>query len=579
MKRLSVFFAVLVTLLSCGPKDGMHTLHILTTNDVHGAYFDSTYVGGGIRKSLCAVKYYVDSVRNAVGEENVLLIDAGDVLQGDNAAYYFNYVDTITPHVFPRIASYMGYDVVAAGNHDIETGHHIYDRISADLKKEGIAFLGGNVTDVASGKPYFPVYKILHKAGLKVAVLGYTNANIKAWLDESLWSGLDFKSLMDVVQSDVDMVIAKEKPQLVVVAVHSGTGKGDGSELESQGKDLFDALKGVDVLVCAHDHRPYTQDSEASILINSGSHARNVGHGEVSVETAGGKVISKQMHSSLIPVDAAMADGAMREVFKPDFDAVRAFTLREVGALAMEMRTRDAYKGMCDYLNLIHTVSLDATGARISLAAPLTFNGRVKAGTLVFNDMFTIYPFENQLFVVNMTGKEIKDYLEMSYDGWINTVSSPSDHLLKIEHKADPRTGQDRWSFIGRSYNFDSAAGLVYSVDVTAPCGQRVQIVGLSGGEAFSEDVTYPVAMTSYRASGGGGLMPKGAGIGADVLDSRIVGKYPEIRNLIYDFIVKHGTVDHGLISDPALVGGWSFIPENIASAAMERDFGLMFKN
>lgn len=579
MKRLSVFFAVLVTLLSCGPKDGIHTLHILTTNDVHGAYFDSTYVGGGIRKSLCAVKYYVDSVRNAVGEENVLLIDAGDVLQGDNAAYYFNYVDTITPHVFPRIASYMGYDVVATGNHDIETGHHVYDRIAADLKKGGIAFLGGNVTDVASGKPYFPVYKILHKAGLKVAVLGYTNANIKAWLDESLWSGLDFKSLMDVVQSDVDMVIAKEKPQLVVVAVHSGTGKGDGSELESQGKDLFDALKGVDVLVCAHDHRPYTQDSEASILINSGSHARNVGHGEVSVETAGGKVVSKQMHSSLIPVDAAMADGAMREVFKPDFDAVRAFTLREVGTLAMEMRTRDAYKGMCDYMNLIHTVSLDATGARISLAAPLTFNGRVKAGALVFNDMFTIYPFENQLFVVNMTGKEIKDYLEMSYDGWINTVSSPSEHLLKIECKADPRTGQDRWSFIGRSYNFDSAAGLEYSVDVTAPCGRRVQIASLSGGEAFSEDETYPVAMTSYRASGGGGLMPKGAGIGADMLDSRIVGKYPEIRNLIYDFIVKHGTVDHGLISDPALVGGWSFIPENIASAAMERDFGLMFKN
>jgi len=73
------------------------------------------------------------------------------------------------------------------------------------------------------------------------------------------------------------------------------------------------------------------------------------------------------------------------------------------------MRTRDAYKGMCDYVNLVHTLCLGCAPARISIAAPLTYDGFVKGGTLIYKDLFTIYPFENQLYVITMTGKEIKD--------------------------------------------------------------------------------------------------------------------------------------------------------------------------
>ena len=100
--------AVIAAAVSCsGPKDGTYSLTLLTTNDVHGTFFDSTYVGGNVKRSLYAVKYVVDSVRASVGDENVILVDAGDIVQGDNAAYYYNYVDTLTPHVYPRLAKYM----------------------------------------------------------------------------------------------------------------------------------------------------------------------------------------------------------------------------------------------------------------------------------------------------------------------------------------------------------------------------------------------------------------------------------------------------------------------------------------
>ena len=93
MKALHLLMVACAFLaLSCGRKlrDGDYTLTVLSTNDAHGTWFDSTYVDSRTRPSLMAVKYYVDSVRTANGAENVLLLDAGDCLQGDNAPYYFN---------------------------------------------------------------------------------------------------------------------------------------------------------------------------------------------------------------------------------------------------------------------------------------------------------------------------------------------------------------------------------------------------------------------------------------------------------------------------------------------------------
>lgn len=570
--------AVIAAAVSCsGPKDGTYSLTLLTTNDVHGTFFDSTYVGGNVKRSLYAVKYVVDSVRASVGDENVILVDAGDIVQGDNAAYYFNYVDTLTPHVYPRIAKYMGYDAVVLGNHDIEAGHPVYDRLVRDMKAEGIPLLAGNAIRNDNGQRYFPVYTILKRQGLKIAVLGYDNANIAGWLPERLWSGMKFDSLIPLVQQDVDEVIAKEKPHIVIVAVHSATGSGDGKVLESQGLDLMQTLHGVDFLVCSHDHRPKVVESDTLCLINSGSHSRFVGHGQINFTIKDGKVTGKSVSADLIPVERLKIDKEMSRVFHDDYLAVKNFTTRKVGELKVDLLTRDAYKGMSPYLNLIHTLSLRCSPAKISFAAPLTFNGTVKAGTLVYNDLFTVYPFENQVYVVNMTGKEIKDYLEASYDNWINTVSKPTDHVLKITHRADPRTGAESWSFVERSYNFDSAGGLVYTVDVTKPFGERVVIESMVGGEAFDPGKTYPVAMTSYRASGGGGLMTK-IGIDTGKIEERVVEIYPEFRKLLYEYLLENGSIDPEAISDKNTIGEWRFIPERVAKPALEKDMRLIFK-
>lgn len=575
MKR--VIYAMLAAVLMsacCGPKDGEYTFRILTTNDVHGRYFDSLYVTDGTINALTNVSWYADSIRTVAGEENVILLDAGDCLQGDNAAYYFNYADTVSKHIFARMVEYMGYDAIAVGNHDIETGHKVYDRMVETME---VPFLAANALRTDDGRPYFQEYVTLKRHGIRITVIGFTNPNIKSWLSPLLWEGMTFESLLPMAQEVVDRVKEEEKSDVVIVLTHSGTGDGDGSQLESQGLDLFKSLRGVDFIICAHDHSPVVHKNDSICLINAGSHCRNLGSGTVTVRVEDGKVVSKTLDAGLIPLDKEKVDMQMREMFRNDYEAVKAFTLKEVGELRIDLRTRDAYRGMSDYLNLLHTISLGCTPAQISFAAPLTFNGSVNAGTLVYNDLFTIYPFENQLFVVKMTGEEIKDYLEYSYDMWINTIDSADDRLLKIVNDPDSRTGQQQWSFINRSYNFDSAGGLVYKVDVTRPKGERVLIESLADGKPFEESAEYNVAMTSYRASGGGGIMRKGAGIDTDRISDRVVEYYPEIRDILYDYLLKNGEIDPEKIGDREMIGEWKFVPESLVSKAMDRDMLLLF--
>jgi 2',3'-cyclic-nucleotide 2'-phosphodiesterase/3'-nucleotidase len=248
--------------------------------------------------------------------------------------------------------------------------------------------------------------------------------------------------------------------------------------------------------------------------------------------------------------------------------------MRPVGKLAMPLRSRDAYIGMSDYLGLLHTVQLTASGADVSIAAPLTFNGYVAPGAVIFNDMFTIYPFENQMFVLKLTGREIKDLLEYSYDKWITT---PGEHVLQIANAPDPRTGASRWSFVNRSYNFDSAAGINYTVDVTKEAGARVNISSFADGSPFDLDAEYTVAMTSYRANGGGDLLVKGSRIPKSELSSRVVARYPEIREFVYRFIQAHEVVDHALVDDRSILGEWKFVPESVAQPLLQSDLNLVF--
>lgn len=168
-----------------------------------------------------------------------------------------------------------------------------------------------------------------------------------------------------------------------------------------------------------------------------------------------------------------------------------------------------------------------------------------------------------------MTGKEIHDYLEMSYALWTNTMAGPDDHIMLLDQNGNGSSG---YGFKNLAFNFDSAAGIDYEVDVTKPEGNKIKIKCMSDGSPFDETKWYKVAMNSYRGNGGGELLTKGAGIPHDSLQSRIV--YESERDQRYYLmkeIEKTGTMA------PRPNTNWRFVPEEWTSEAIRRDKALLF--
>ena len=547
---LIAFFGVgfgigcLISLLSSKGllADGEYRVTVCSTTDVHGAFFDSSYVDNqAARTSLANVSSYLKELRSRAVWP--VLVDVGDNLQGDNAAYYFNYVSVDKPHVYPQIVTYLGYDAVILGNHDIETGHDVYDRIRTEMK---VPYLAANAAFDRDGNgkadmdenpdpkqvsdSYFLPYCTVERGGVKIAIVGMTNGNIKSWLSEDVWHGMDFQIISDIAQRLIDKVVEKEKPQLVVLAVHSGTGA-EQPDRENEAQYLASSLRGVDLVLNGHDHRPVAKevpgaDGGAVVLLNAGSKAVVVGQADFTLTVKNGKVVSKAVDYKLVPMDKYPADPAYVETFKEEFNAVKAFARRPVGQLNENIFLADALDGPSAYINLIQTVQLEASGADISLAAPLANNGVVPKGVIEFQDLVSFYRFENLLYVVEMSGRQVKDYLEYSYDNWVNKS--------------------------GPSYNWDSADGIRYEVSKSEPRGSRVTILSMNDGTPFDPDKTYKVAMTSYRASGGGDLLREGAGIDPDALV--VVDKLKDIRSLIGDYIARRKEID------PTVATNWKFV-------------------
>lgn len=534
----------LISLLSSKGSlaDGEYRVTVCSTTDVHGAYFDSAYVDNlAAKTSLANVSSYLKEIRGE-GVQPVL-IDVGDNLQGDNAAYYFNYVATDVPHVYPRIAAYLGYDAIVVGNHDIETGHDVYDRVASELTmpylaanaafdrdENGRAEMDENPDGKTVSDSYFVPYCVVDRGGVKVAIVGMTNGNIKSWLADDIWRGMDFQVISEMVQPVIDRMIEKEKPQLVVLAVHSGTGA-EQPNRENEAQYLAATLSGVDIVLNGHDHRPLARDVEnvnggSVVLIDAGTKAVVVGQADFTLTVKNGKVVSKSVDYKLVPMEKYPVDPDYVAAFKEDFNAVKAFAQRPIGQLSENIFLADALDGPSTYINLVQTVQLASSGADISFAAPLTSSGVVPKGVIEFQDLVSIYKFENQLYVVEMTGKQIKDYLEYSYKNWVNKS--------------------------GPSYNWDSADGIRYEVSRKAPDGERVKILSMNDGTPFDLDKTYKVAMTSYRASGGGDLVREGAGI--DPASLVVVRKMKDIRSLIGDYIAAQKEIV------PTVATNWKFV-------------------
>ncbi|MGB4585843.1 MAG: bifunctional UDP-sugar hydrolase/5'-nucleotidase [Rectinemataceae bacterium] len=612
MKRIALVLCIALLSLSVfaqgAPAEKSVTLTFIETSDIHGAIYPYDFVNAKpMATSLAQVASLIAEERAA--NPNVVLLDNGDSLQGTPAVYYYNFEKTDVPHIWSQALNYLEFDAIGVGNHDIEAGHNVYDKLYQETQA---SILCANAVK-PDGTPYFTPYSIVEKDGVKIAILGLVSPKIPDWLPPQFWTGMEFEDMVESAKKWVPIIQAKEKPDVLVGLFHAGVDYTYGNVTrgtkfnENASQVVAEMVSGFDMIFVGHDHSGWdgmgwdpvakkkveVKDPNGKTVYIYGAlnAARKVPVVNLMLDWNAEKgAWDKRVRGGLVDVAQYKADPGFTAQFEPGFDEIKKWVDRPIGKMDGVITTRESMFGDSAFVDLIHRIQLDlskdpAMGlapADISFVAPLSADAKIPTsvdGTLYVRDMFNLYVYENFLYTMTMTGRQVKDFLEYSYRFWFDTMPNDGNHLIafqkdkegKLVFDARYNTAQTQT----RYYNYDSAAGVNYFVDVTQPVGQKVTITSMSDGRIFNPDETYTVAINSYRGSGGGGHLEKGAGIDAATIRTMKLVNGATTKDLRF-FLLKWFESQTETVT-VAPIGNWNVIPEDLVAIGIANDYPLLY--
>lgn len=582
-KRIgAILLIATLALTSCTKK--IETVKILQTSDIHGSIFPYNFITNRPQAtSLAHVSAFVKHER-AKTDQTVILLDNGDILQGQPTVYYSNFIDTSNQNIVARTFNYLQYDAATYGNHDIETGPKIYYRVT---EESNFPWLAANVTNTSTGECNFKPYTIIKRNGIKVAVIGLITPHIPNWLPERLWPNMKFEDMINCAEKWLKIVKEKENPDIIAGLFHAGHdytyGGGSADECCNENASVLVAMKtaGFDVIMIGHDHDAYCQklaniNGDSVLIVDPASNAKYVAQTTITIHKGlFGRIRSKEVKGELIPMDTVKYDEDFMSKFGDDYNRVKNFVNNPIGEFTQTMSSQNAFVEPTAFIDFIHKNQLSITGADISFAAPLSFVSTIKKGKITVSDMFKLYRFENFLNTMVLTGDEIDKYLEYTATLWFNTMTSANDHILNFKMNPDgtiAQNNQGKAMLEHNFYSFDSAAGIIYTIDATKPEGQKVTIVSMADGTPFDPSKKYKVAINSYRANGGGGHLSKGAGLTSEEIKNRQISSTDtDLRLIMMKYIMEHKVIN------PQTISSWKLVPEKWTKNASKRDMDILF--
>jgi len=588
MKFMTRFFGfvsvcILIVFAACEQrKPDEITIAIIQTTDVHGAVFSWDFIEDHKKKGSLEQVYNYVLKEKGKKEQEVILIDNGDILQGQPTVYYSNFVDTNTQHICSRVMNFMKYDAATVGNHDIETGHAVYDKFYSELD---FPLLAANAVRNENGKPYFKPYTIINKKGFKIAVLGLVTPGIPNWLPENLWEGMHFDGMLETAQKWMPIIQEKEKPDAVIGLFHAGYdysyNKGDASDPMNENASVIVAeqVPGFDMIMIGHDHQYHNKwlvniAGDSVLVLDPKSSAAYVAQGKIKfIKDPQGKYV-KKVSGEIVDLRNEPSNVDFQNKFKEDYLNVKNYVATSLGEFNKSIYAHTSIYGPSEFTDLINSIQLELSGADISFTAPLSKIAIIEKGAIYVRDMFKLYRYENLLYTMELSGDEIDEFLEYSYANWYDNIKS--GHLLKFKYDTNGNIALNRSDLPVTStnyYNFDVAAGIIYTVDVSKPEGDRVEITSLSNGVDFELQKKYKVAVNSYRGNGGGGHLTKGIGLTKEEIKTRILHSSDiDLRYYMMQWIMENGNVN------PVSLNNWKVLPEEWFLKASKKDSVLFLQ-
>ncbi|MEZ0065898.1 2',3'-cyclic-nucleotide 2'-phosphodiesterase/3'-nucleotidase [Streptacidiphilus sp. MAP12-20] len=547
-----------------GKQPKIWSFTVLGTTDVHGHalnwdYFtDAEYEDKAQNDvGLAKISTLVQQVRDEVGHDRVLLIDAGDIIQGTQLSYYYARVDPITAepeykaprHPMALAMNAMRYDAAALGNHEFNYG---IDTVRAFERQCHFPLLAANAIDAKTNRPAFPPYiikklRVPHGPHIKVGILGLTNPGIAIWDKDNVAGKMTFNGIPEQAAIHVPRV-RSAGADVVVVSAHSGIDEPSswGDQLpyaEDASAAMAATVPGIDAVLVGHTHKEVPQrlvtntaTGKTVVLSEPYCWGFRLSRFDFVVELVDHQWQVTSCTASVLNSNTVDEDPKIAALVQQEHAAVRAYVNQTIGTCTQDLSIARAPFQCVPIVDLIGKVQADTVKAALAStsyanlpvlaqAAPFNRTADIPSGTVRLRDAAGLYIYENTLEAKLMTGAQLRDYLEYTAE-YFNTLAVGAPIVESALTNANNRP----------DYNFDEIYGLSYDIDVSQPVGSRITNLKYAGAP-LADTAQFVLAVNNYRGNGGGNF--------PHVATAQMVwSASDEIRNTIIAWVKAKGQIN-----------------------------------
>ncbi len=531
--------------LAAQPSPATRSLVVVATTDVHGRLRGWDYYDGRAdsARSLAAAATIVDSIR-AAHPGDVLLVDAGDLLQGNPMMTVAAKATAARVHPVIAAMNVMAYDAAAVGNHEFNYGLPLLKRAIAQAR---FPFLSANAV-AARPSDAFPRFTLVRRGNVTVGIVGATTPGVMVWDRDNVRGRIRYTDIVaslkraaaDARRAGADIVVAVVHAGLDGQATYDTVATGLPSE--NVVNRIPREVPGIDLVVYGHSHREMIDTLINGVrLMQPRNYAATVAVATLNLTRDGGKWSVASSTGASVKVARHAESAAVLRVTEEAHRKALAYVAESLAVTRVAWRADQARAVDMPITDLVGEVMRRESGAQLAAAPVFSLDAQLDSGTITVAAIAKIYPYENTLRAVRISGAQLRAYLEHSAKYWKTWIRGTTASLVNTTIPG---------------FNNDIVVGADYEVDLSKPVGRRISTLAV-GGTPVRDSDSFTIALSNYRQTGGGGY--------AMIANAPLVYESKgDIREMIVEAVRKAGKLDP---ADWARVN-WRIVPEGAAVVA-----------